>query len=279
MYVSDSSRLRLAGSTLAIFFCVVAAVIQVFKGDFFVYWLWADRDMLRAATLSDTFQIWGAELNRLGGARAPGAIIYYVFSLFDSVFSNVEWVYKSLNLIFLASTAFLAFTVYRIGGLIAGSISFLVIMLSPVSGRVTEELWNPFIGYIFCILGVSAFLIAIQRGRTWAVFFAFFLLALATQSQMANGALLLTFVAILIWRHPKRASCIAIGALLLSFLPLLSNQIFGYPNAEQVPGLALTLAENVDFFPEIKVLILRALSTFSVFNRIQLQVNCNCPGS
>ncbi len=245
--------------SIALFICLVAAAIQLFQGEFFTYIAWGDRDLVRAAELGTTFQVWGAELNKLNGARTIGGSVYYIFYLISIFVSEANQIFNVLTVLYLISVATLSYFIFKLYGFYSGILTFLFVVLSIVSKDVTNQLWNPFVGYIFTIFGLSFVIFALQKGRFLPSFFAFFFFGLAAQAQMANWAILFGILAVLIWKFPKRGLVFAVSGIFVSFLPVLTNIFLNFPAAEAIPTAVsgTIIFDNLGILFEIKEIVLK----------------------
>ena len=223
---------------LFILFLILVSTVSIFHASgYFGYSIWTDRELLRSENLLEIFQIYGPEFDLQGGKRIPGGAAHYVLFLLLQISQNPD----VLNVIFLSLTLVSFLLLARqIGhqlGWLLGLVALLLLVNNSLYQDQARELWNPFMAMPFAILA-HVFLLSSTRSTLWIwPFLTAVCVSVAAQYQMANIALVVSFLAAFWFMNmakPTRTSLIFICGLIFSYSPYILGHYFGVGDFAQL---------------------------------------------
>lgn len=201
-------------------------------GDNFTYVTFTDRDLLRASTFFDDFELLGSELGNRA-ARTPGGMMSLIAATLQLSFPSASAIHTAGTIWNIFAAVFAAFLLRRIVG-INGSIAFVALFFTSIS--ILELFWkfwnpSPTIGFAAIAYVILFRCLAGSMSSKFLILSGIFL-SLAAQFHVSFlGGFGLTLAGILI-AAPRRS---------IKFLPLI---LVGF----LIPFIPFIVADSIQGF-------------------------------
>ncbi len=222
-------------------------------GSTWVYDLWSDRDLMRAARLGSMPEVTGAELSYGSGVRIPGSLQYLLMAPWLQGGASPVGAYRMQALLEGLGVLLLGREAWTRWGLWAGAVTVGVWGVGRVPNEVGATLWNPgFVPLFACALTVASVrLVGGGRPQAWTLWIA----ALAAGAQMhLSVALLAAFVLpmLVVWGPPRARGPVlrGLGLAAVLYLPFLVHElVWGARTLKGLlaPGQAAALAPGASW--------------------------------
>lgn len=167
----------------------ISAVAALMGAARLNYAIWADRDLLRAASSWADFPAMGAEMNGTYMAQVPGGTYYLLLRLLMLPSGgDPPGINMARTVLLMLCLVPVWSQVRALWGTRTALLSVTIPLAAPAVTGLGLQIWNPAISIPLTALA-SAALLALVRGRPWSVTALAMVLAAAIQVHLSNLAL------------------------------------------------------------------------------------------
>lgn len=210
-------------------FILICFIIVIYNSYFFEINIFGDRDLVRAANLPNSFEIYGYEFGMQNGRRIPGGFYYYYLGLLE-IFTNNVLIKNYISIFFSIISFWYLFKLNKkIFNRLDFKLSFLFFLTSTCFLQQTSIFWNPTFGLPFSILGIAYFINFLDNQKKIILFISFVFIFLASQFHISYMSFIFVFImTLIIFKKYKllSISIILIASFSLCYLPYLVNFLF-----------------------------------------------------